>query len=64
MRSRCFKLIHIWTVPLLYIIMMKYSLDIEKEDEEGDPVTMIMKDKTLIVLGMVLAVVLFFIIYL
>ena len=54
----------IWTVPLLYIIMMKYSLDIEKEDEEGDPVTMIMKDKTLIVLGMVLAVVLFFIIYL
>lgn len=39
----------IWTVPLIIIIMMKYSLDIEGESD-GDPVEVLVKDKMLIIL--------------
>lgn len=39
----------IWTVPLIIIILMKYSLDIEGESD-GDPVEVLIKDKMLIVL--------------
>ncbi len=39
----------IWTVPLMILICMKYSLDIES-DSYGDPIDVILKDKTLIIL--------------
>lgn len=39
----------IWTVPLVIIIFMKYSLNIEK-DSYGDPVEVILSDKTLVFL--------------
>ena len=45
----------IFTVPLLIIIFMKYSLDIEK-GEEGDPTNIIYNDKVLIVLTMAYAI--------
>ena len=41
----------VWTVPLVIIICMKYSLNIEG-DSDGDPVEVVMRDK--ILLGMVL----------
>lgn len=40
----------VWTVPLVILICMKYSLNIEG-DSDGDPVEVIIKDKTL--MGMV-----------
>lgn len=39
----------IWTIPLLIIICMKYSLNIEG-DSYGDPVEVVLSDKILIVL--------------
>ena len=39
----------VWTVPLVIIICMKYSLNIEKESD-GDPVEVILKDKILLAL--------------
>lgn len=42
----------VWTVPLVILICMKYSLNIEG-DSDGDPVEVVLKDKVL--LGMVVA---------
>lgn len=39
----------VWTVPLVIIIFMKYSLNIEG-DSDGDPVEVIIKDKVLLTL--------------
>ena len=39
----------IWTVPIMMIICLKYSLNIEG-DSEGDPVEVIIKDNVLIIL--------------
>lgn len=41
----------VWTVPLVILICMKYSLNVEKESD-GDPVEVIINDK--ILLGLVL----------
>jgi len=40
----------VWTVPLLVILGMKYSLNIEGESD-GDPVEVILDDKVLLLLG-------------
>lgn len=53
----------IWTVPLVIIIAMKYSMNIEG-DSDGDPIEVIMKDKTLICLGLIYVISLFVILYL
>lgn len=52
----------IYTIPILYIIFMKYSLDIEK-DSFGDPVDVIYSDKILLLLGLLFALLIFIIIY-
>lgn len=39
----------IWSVPIVIIIMMKYSLDIEG-DSDGDPVDVILKDRILMLM--------------
>ena len=51
-----------WTVPLVIVIAMKYSLNIEKE-EYADPVEVILNDKVLMLLGFAYAVCMFFILY-
>lgn len=53
----------IWTVPIVIIIAMKYSMNIEG-NSDGDPVEVIMKDKILILLGLIYVVSLFVILYL
>ena len=45
----------IWTIPLLLILTMKYSLNIEG-DSFGDPVDVILNDRVLIVLVFLLAI--------
>ena len=43
----------VWTVPLLIILGMKYSLNVESESD-GDPVEVILADKVLLLLGLLL----------
>ena len=42
----------IWTVPIIMVIFMKYSLNIESKDSEGDPINVLLEDK--VMLGSVL----------
>lgn len=42
----------VWTVPMLIVLLMKYSADIES-DSYGDPVDVILGDKVLFLLGVV-----------
>jgi len=53
----------VWTVPLLVILGMKYSLNVESESD-GDPVEVILDDKVLLCLGTVFACVLGAMVYL
>ena len=53
----------IYTVPLVIIICMKYSLDIEKESSGGDPVDVILNDKILLMLTLLYAAIVLIIIY-
>lgn len=52
----------IWTVPIVIIIIMRYSMIIES-DCDGDPVEVITKDKVIILLSMLLSASLFLILY-
>lgn len=52
----------VWTVPIVMLICMKYSLDVEG-DSDGDPVEVLLHDKVLLLLGSLLALVIFILIY-
>lgn len=52
----------VWTVPMVVIVVMKYSADVES-DSYGDPVDIILHDKVLMVLSGIFAVVLLFLLY-
>jgi len=52
----------IWTVPLVIIISMKYSLVIEG-DSDGDPTEIILHDKTIMILGVLYLLLIGYIIY-
>ena len=52
----------IWTVPVIMIILMKYSLDIVG-DSYGDPVDVIVNDKILLLIVLIYALFMFGIIY-
>ena len=52
----------IWTVPLVILCCMRYSLDVEG-NSDGDPVEVLLKDRLLLVLGLILAIVILAIIY-
>lgn len=54
--------LQIWTVPIVIILAMKYSLDIEK-GESGDPMEVILADKWLIFIGIIYVITLFIILY-
>lgn len=50
------------TVPLVLIISMKYSFNIER-DGDGDPVSILLSDKLILVLGMVYTIYIFSVLY-
>ena len=52
----------IWTVPLVILVCMKYSMAVEGESD-GDPVEVLFHDRILLLLVAVLAAVLVFVIY-
>lgn len=53
----------VWTVPIVMIILMKYSLDVEG-DSFGDPVDVLFRDKILMLIVAFYAIVVFSIMYL
>lgn len=52
----------LWTVPLVIVICLKYSLDVEG-DSDGDPVEVALHDKILCGLVLLLAVLIFILLY-
>jgi len=46
----------IWSIPLVMVMLMKYSLNIER-DSHGDPIEVILSDKTLIFLGLLYVII-------
>lgn len=55
--------LYIWTVPLVIIICMRYSMNIEG-DSQGDPTDILLNDKLIIILGLILVTLLILILYL
>ena len=53
----------IWTVPLVILLMMKYSADVES-DSHGDPVDVITHDRILLLLAVIYGVIMLSLIYL
>lgn len=53
----------VWTVPLVILICMKYSLDIEGESD-GDPVEVLLHDRILLLLVLILGLIIGAVIYL
>ncbi len=53
----------IWTVPIVLLITMKYSLDVEGESD-GDPVEVLLHDKILMILCTLYLIIMFLILYL
>lgn len=54
----------VWTVPVVLVLAIRYSFDIENGTSDGDPVEVILKDKVLILLGMLYVILIVGIIYL
>ena len=52
-----------YTVPIVMIIFMKYSLNIEDSDSEGNPMDVLLGDKLLLVCVLLYGIVSFFSIY-
>ncbi len=52
----------IWTVPLVLLICMKYSLDVES-GSDADPVELLLHDKLLLLMGLLLGGIIFAVIY-
>ncbi len=52
----------VWTVPVVLLICMRYSLDVEG-DSDGDPVEVLVHDKYLILLCAGYLVIMFVLLY-
>lgn len=53
----------VWTVPLVIIILMKYSLSIEG-NSDGDPIEVILHDKWIILMGVIFVIMIVTFLYL
>lgn len=52
----------VWTVPLIILLCMRYSMNVEK-DSLGDPVDVIFSDKALLILGFLTGVFMLILLY-
>lgn len=50
-------------IPVLLLICFKYSMDIESNESDGDPMNVILHDKVLIGLGIIFVVLIFVLLY-
>ena len=57
------RLLLLATIPIIYFIMMKYSLNIESENNNGDPIDVFLKDIVLILAVIVFIVMIAFAVY-
>lgn len=53
----------LWSVPVVFIICLRYMMILETEDSDGDPVTVILSDKPLLALGVTYVLLIIAIIY-
>ena len=53
----------LFTVPVVLLITLKYSLNIEKETSDGDPTEVLFHDKALLALCLLYAVLMMFLLY-
>lgn len=51
------------TIPIIYFIMMKYSLNIENENNDGEPIDVLLKDYVLIATVLVFLIFIIFAVY-
>ena len=42
-----------WTVPVIFVLLMTYSLDVERDGSLGDPVDVLAANKTLAFFGLI-----------
>lgn len=54
----------IWTIPFVVAIAMKYSLDIEKGNSDGDPIEVVIHDYILLIMGLLFAITFMLLLYL
>lgn len=54
----------IWIIPIIVLICLRYSFDIERDDSYGDPVDVILGDKTLLYLGVLIIILMTCLMYL
>lgn len=53
----------VWCIPIVFIICLRYSFDIENSSSYGDPVDVIFSDKILILLGLLLVIIMSLLLY-
>jgi len=53
----------LWSIPIVMLIAMKYSLNVENATSEGDPVEVILKDKMILFMGIIYILYIFSVIY-
>lgn len=53
----------LFTVPVVVVICMRYSMDVESNASDGDPMNVILKDKALLVLGLLYAILMVIFLY-
>ncbi|MBO5069020.1 MAG: UbiA prenyltransferase family protein [Roseburia sp.] len=54
---------YLMLVPVLMLICFKYSMDVEQDDSDGDPMNVILHDWVLIGLGMLFVIMMFVLLY-
>lgn len=52
----------VFTIPIVLLITMKYSMDVEGESD-GDPVEVLLHDRMLLILCLVFFLIMFFVFY-
>ncbi len=52
----------LYTVPLVLLLCMRYSLDVEG-NSDGDPIEVVLHDKMIILFGIIYSIIIFFILY-
>ena len=57
------RIILLATIPLVYFIMMRYSLNIEKTSNNGDPIDVLLRDKILITFAVIFVIMIILAIY-
>lgn len=53
----------VWTIPLVLIMALRYSYDVEKETSDGDPIEVVIKDKIFLLLSLVYVLLIIGIVY-